>query len=187
LSGSCTDAQVDVQHGYGGGSNTRNSASLTERLRANTLQLLLDLGRQSWNLRELKFSRYPALLGIFQPINLALLLRDVAGMLRSFHYAAHAVLYGKVAGIIPAKESTAILHKWAGFWYRWVGSVFLHGYLQAQGVSSMLMIRGEELRILLDAYLVERGLIEVLSDLQNRPEWTRIPIVGLLEILGPEP
>jgi len=108
-------------------------------------------------------------------------------MLRSFHYAAHAVLYGKVAGIIPAKESTAKLHQWAGFWYRWVGSVFLHGYLQAQGVSSMLMIRGEELRILLDAYLVERGLIEVLSDLQNRPEWTRIPIVGLLEILGPEP
>ena len=114
-------------------------------------------------------------------------LRDVAGMLRSFHYAAHAVLYGKVPGIVPVKESSAQLHKWAGFWYRWVGSAFLHGYLQAQGVSSLLMIRGEELRILLDAYLLERGLIEVLSDLQNRPEWTRIPIVGILEILGPEP
>jgi len=114
-------------------------------------------------------------------------LRDVAGMLRSFHYAAHAVLYGKVPGIVPAKESSAQLHKWAGFWYRWVGAAYLHGYLQAEGVSSLLMIRGEELRILLDAYLLERGMIEVLSDLQNRPEWTRIPIVGILEILGSEP
>jgi len=34
---------------------------------------------------------------------------------------------------------------------------------------------------------IERGMIEVLSDLQNRPEWARIPIVGILEILGPEP
>ena len=114
-------------------------------------------------------------------------LRDVAGMLRSFHYAAHAMLYGKVAGIVPVKESSAQLHKWAGFWYRWVGAAFLHGYLHAGGVASLLGIQGEELRVLLAAYLLERGMIEVLSDLQNRPEWARIPIVGILEILGPEP
>jgi len=114
-------------------------------------------------------------------------LRDVAGMLRSFHYAAHAVLYGKVPGIVPAKESSAELHRWAGFWYRWVGAAFLNGYLRAQGVAPLLMIAGEDLRILLDAYLLERGMIEVLSDLENRPEWARIPIVGILEILGPEP
>ena len=114
-------------------------------------------------------------------------LRDVAGMLRSFHYAAHAVLYGKVPGIVPAKESSAELHKLAGFWYRWVGTAFLNGYLRAQAVAPLLTISGEELRILLDAYLLERGMIEVLSDLENRPEWTRIPIVGILEILGPEP
>ena len=48
------------------------------------------------------------------------------------------------------------------------------------------MIGGDQLRILLDAYLLERGLIEVVSDLQNRPEWSRIPIVGILEILGSE-
>ena len=113
-------------------------------------------------------------------------LRDVAGMLRSFHYAAHAALYGKVPGIVPAKESVTQLHQWAGFWYRWVGAAFLHGYLQAQGVSSLLMIAGEEFRILLDAYLLERGMIEIISDLQNRPEWARIPIVGILEILGSE-
>ena len=114
-------------------------------------------------------------------------LRDVAGMLRSFHYAAHAVLYGKVPGIIPQKESATQLHRWAGFWYRWVGATYLHGYLSTQGVTQLLNIGGDELRILLDAYLLERGMIEVLSDLQNRPEWARIPIVGILEILGPEP
>ncbi|MBV9145631.1 MAG: phosphotransferase, partial [Acidobacteria bacterium] len=114
-------------------------------------------------------------------------LRDVAGMLRSFHYAAHAALYGKVPGIVPQKESSAQLHVWAGFWYRWVGAAFLHGYLSAPGISSLLNIHGDQLRVLLDAYLLERGMIEVLSDLQNRPEWAKIPIVGILEILGPEP
>jgi maltose alpha-D-glucosyltransferase / alpha-amylase len=114
-------------------------------------------------------------------------LRDVAGMLRSFHYAAHAALYGQVPGILPQKESAAQLRKWAEFWYRWVGAAFLHGYFKSQGVSSFLTIGGEELRILLDAYLIERGLIEVFSDLQNRPEWSRIPIAGILEILGSEP
>ena len=113
-------------------------------------------------------------------------LRDVAGMLRSFHYAAHAALYGQVPGIIPQKQSSAPLHRWAGFWYRWVGASYLHGYFSTPGVSQLLNISGEQLRILLDAYLLERGMIEVLSDLQNRPEWARIPIVGILEILGPE-
>jgi maltose alpha-D-glucosyltransferase/alpha-amylase len=113
-------------------------------------------------------------------------LRDVAGMLRSFHYAAHAALYGQVPGILPQKESAGQLHRWAAFWYRWVGAAFLHGYLQVPNVSSLLGISGEELRILLDAYLLERGLIEVVSDLLNRPEWARIPIVGILEILGSE-
>src|SRR6185437_372602 len=89
-------------------------------------------------------------------------LRDVAGMLRSFHYAAHAVLYGKVPGIIPQKESAAQLHRWAGFWYRWVGATYLHGYLSTPGVTQLLNIGGDELRILLDAYLLERGMIEVL-------------------------
>jgi predicted trehalose synthase len=49
------------------------------------------------------------------------------------------------------------------------------------------MISGDELRILLDSYLLERGLIEIASDLQNRPAWSRIPIVGILEVLVPEP
>jgi maltose alpha-D-glucosyltransferase/alpha-amylase len=114
-------------------------------------------------------------------------LRDVAGMLRSFHYAAHAALYGQVPGILPQKESAAQLHEWAGFWYRWVGAAYLHGYLKALGLASLIMINGEEFRILLEAYLLERGLIEIVSDLQNRREWARIPIVGILEILGPEP
>ncbi|HVH89369.1 MAG TPA: maltose alpha-D-glucosyltransferase [Terriglobales bacterium] len=114
-------------------------------------------------------------------------LRDVAGVLRSFHYGAHAALYGQVPGIVPQKESSAQLHRWAGFWYRWVGAAFLHGYLTSPGVAKLLNISGEQLRIVLDAYLIERGMIEILSDLQNRPEWARIPIVGMLEILGPEP
>jgi maltose alpha-D-glucosyltransferase/alpha-amylase len=113
-------------------------------------------------------------------------LRDVAGMLRSFHYAAHAALYGQVPGVLPQKQSMTLLHQWAAFWYRWVGAAYLNGYSKTEGITAVLAIGRDELRILLDAYVLERGLIEIASDLLNRPAWARIPIVGILETLGPE-
>src|SRR2546425_8315391 len=55
-------------------------------------------------------------------------LTDVAGMIRSFHYAAYTALFGQTGGAIPA-EKPALLEPRALFWYLWVSSPFLRSYL----------------------------------------------------------
>jgi maltose alpha-D-glucosyltransferase/alpha-amylase len=112
-------------------------------------------------------------------------LRDVATMLRSFHYVSHAVLFGDVPGIVPSKEAHPQLEMWAESWYRWVSAIFLKEYVQAAGRAAYLPQGQEELRILLSAYMMERALIEVEHELEHRPEWIRIPVHGILEQLKP--
>jgi maltose alpha-D-glucosyltransferase/alpha-amylase len=110
-------------------------------------------------------------------------LRDVATMLRSFHYVAHAALFGDVPGIVPSRAAHPQLEMWAKTWYRWVSSIFLSEYLRASGGAIFLPRREEETNILLRAYMTERALIEIEYELEHRPEWIRIPVHGILEQL----
>lgn len=112
--------------------------------------------------------------------------RDVAGMLRSFHYASHAVLYGQVSGISAKQDDAASLEKWADFWCDWVSASFLAGYLGVPGTSSLLPSSRQELRLLLDVFQVEKGLREVRYELHQRRDWLRIPVHGILELLDTE-
>ena len=52
-------------------------------------------------------------------------LRDVATMLRLFHYVSHAALFGDVPGIVPSREAHPQLERWARVWYHWVSAVYL--------------------------------------------------------------
>ncbi len=113
-------------------------------------------------------------------------LRDVATMLRSFHYVSHAALFGDVPGIVPSREGHPQLEMWAKTWYRWVSSIFLREYLQAAAGATFLPQKDDELRILLGAYMTERALSEIEYELEHRPEWIRIPVHGILEQLKAE-
>ncbi|HZT32171.1 MAG TPA: maltose alpha-D-glucosyltransferase [Bryobacteraceae bacterium] len=110
-------------------------------------------------------------------------LRDVAGMLRSFHYAAHAPLFGEVPGVLTREEYMAPLEQWARYWYEWVGAAFLRGYLDAAEPHGFLPDSPAGLRIVLEAYLLERAITEVRRELRLRPDWARIPILGMLDLL----
>ena len=55
-------------------------------------------------------------------------LRDVAGMLRSFHYAPYAVVHGQSQGSVIRSEDTDKLETGARFWHRWVTAAFLRAY-----------------------------------------------------------
>src|SRR5437588_4461768 len=55
-------------------------------------------------------------------------LRDLASMLLSFEYAAHAVFMGQVPGITVRSEIVPALEFWRQYWFDWVSASFLAGY-----------------------------------------------------------
>jgi predicted trehalose synthase len=67
-----------------------------------------------------------------------------------------------------------------------VSVAFLKGYLPAVACASLLPQAPAELGILLDAYLLDKAIYEIGYELNNRPEWTQIPLKGLLELFETE-
>jgi maltose alpha-D-glucosyltransferase/alpha-amylase len=110
-------------------------------------------------------------------------LRDVAGMLRSFHYAAATVFATRVVGRMVGAEEGAALAPWARCWQDWASSGFLKAYLDAMAGSGLLPPADDELTLLLDTYLLDKALYELGYELNNRPEWVWIPLRGILELL----
>jgi maltose alpha-D-glucosyltransferase/alpha-amylase len=109
-------------------------------------------------------------------------LRDVAGMLRSFHYAAYAALVNHDASGSVRQEDIAALEPWSRFWHRWVSAAFLKAYLAGAVQVPFLPEGREELQALLDAYILEKAIYELGYELNNRPDWVRIPLQGILDL-----
>ncbi|HEX9161010.1 MAG TPA: maltose alpha-D-glucosyltransferase [Thermoanaerobaculia bacterium] len=111
-------------------------------------------------------------------------LRDVAGMIRSFHYAPYAVVFGQAQASVIRDEDAPALDAGARFWQRWVAAAFLRAYLDESAGSAHLPKSQDEMHVLLDAHLLEKALYEVAYELNNRPEWVRIPLRGLLDLIS---
>ena len=109
-------------------------------------------------------------------------LRDVAGMMRSFQYAAYSALWQ------PAMrtEDVPFLERWADFWYREMSSVFLQSYLKTAADAIFVPQNPEDLQVLLEAYLLDKAVYEIGYELNNRPDWVVIPIRGIKHILRSE-
>ena len=107
-------------------------------------------------------------------------LRDVAGMLRSFHYAAQL---SRRRHRQARPEDDPRLEPWIRFWDLWVQSVFLSAYLDAAGEASFVPRSREELGVLLDAFVLEKALYELQYELNSRPDWVDIPVQAIAELL----
>ncbi len=110
---------------------------------------------------------------------------DVAGMLRSFDYAASAVLLGKAEAAPIRPEDRETLLPWAAYWTRWVSAGFLRSYLEKAAEAPLLPPDRKKLATLLNTYLLEKALYEIGYEMQNRPEWVRVPLDGIERILEP--
>jgi maltose alpha-D-glucosyltransferase/alpha-amylase len=110
-------------------------------------------------------------------------LRDVAGMLRSFHYAAHAALRGQTQAVVLQHASQPI-ESWANYWSSWVGSTFLRTYWEAAREGGFLPSDRSKLHALLRVYLLEKALYELRYELNNRPDWVYIPLEGIQQSCG---
>jgi trehalose synthase-fused probable maltokinase len=107
-------------------------------------------------------------------------LRDVAGMLRSFHYAA----LGALADHPGDDESKASLIAWALAWQTCVSKAFVCAYLESASGAILPPESGVEWRALLDAFLLEKAVYELGYELNSRPDWLGIPVDGILQIIG---
>ena len=107
-------------------------------------------------------------------------------MIRSFEYAAYTgVDNASHRGLVPA-EHVPLAEEWGRFWYRWVSAQFLGAYFARAGEAVFLPASTAERARLLDAFLLEKALYELAYELGNRPEWVRIPLRGILALLGPK-
>ena len=109
-------------------------------------------------------------------------LRDVASMLRSFSYAVHTSLRERGERGLP-EESEKQAHEWGQFWQAWVSSVFLGSYLKEASKGSFLQASREELELLLGVYMLEKAVYEMGYELNNRPDWLYVPLLGILELM----
>ena len=107
--------------------------------------------------------------------------KDVAGMIRSFHYAA----YGQLAlNQNYRKEDMLFLEEWALQWYHYVSQFYLTAYLDRAEGANFIPADEESKRILLRTYMLEKAIYEVGYEMNARPDWLRVPIRGVLYVMN---
>ncbi len=111
-------------------------------------------------------------------------LRDVAGMLRSFHYAALSSMLEHLRTGSFSPSVLDALGPWARLWQVWVSWAFLKEYVKIAREANLAPRERDELRILLDAFLLDKAIYELGYELNNRPDWVLIPLLGISQGLG---
>jgi maltose alpha-D-glucosyltransferase/alpha-amylase len=115
-------------------------------------------------------------------------LKDVAGMLRSFSYVAYSALNQHVATNQTANQESArpadsqFLPAWAILWQNSASAEFLRTYRETIAANPAILPSPQQSQSLLGAYLLEKALYELLYELNNRPDWLRIPLAGILAL-----
>jgi maltose alpha-D-glucosyltransferase/alpha-amylase len=109
-------------------------------------------------------------------------LRDIAGMIRSFHYAAYTSL-STAAREIAGVEERDTLSAIADLWYKYVSAVFLRSYLDTVGEAPLVPADREDFNTLLKTFMLEKAIYELGYELNNRPDWVRVPLAAIAELL----
>jgi trehalose synthase-fused probable maltokinase len=107
-------------------------------------------------------------------------LTDVAGMLRSYSYAAWSGLF--TWSRAHGADATA-REAWAVLWETAIGVLFLGTYLEATRGASFLPADDEQLGALLQLLMLDKGVYELEYELNNRPDWVLVPVEGLLRLM----
>jgi maltose alpha-D-glucosyltransferase/alpha-amylase len=106
-------------------------------------------------------------------------LKDVAGMLRSFDYAMHAAIFKFVAGRPDARDA---VEEAGRHWQGQAAAGFLDGYEEVARSAGLASPRAE-MNGLLELFVLEKAIYELKYEVDNRPDWVRIPLTGLLHAL----
>ena len=106
--------------------------------------------------------------------------KDLAGMLRSFSYAACAGLVSRGAG---QDRQGSRPRTWLAAWESAVTSEFLKNYWQSANKGSFLPDDEKTFERWIEVFLLEKAMYEIGYELNQRPEWIGIPLAGLVSLL----
>ena len=89
-------------------------------------------------------------------------------------------------------ELRPTLELWAGYWYAWVGALYLKSYFDVTRTTTLLPHKESDVHVLLSAFVLERALDQLAWELTDRPEWVIVPLHGILKAIdagmeSPEP
>lgn len=110
-------------------------------------------------------------------------LRDVAAMIRSFHYAAYG---GLLLNNQVRKEDLEKLMPFAEQWHHTMSRLFIHAYLETVKDSPFIPQVREQMDILMRAFIIEKALNELNAELNNLTDWVIVPLRGLKSIMKKE-
>jgi maltose alpha-D-glucosyltransferase / alpha-amylase len=108
--------------------------------------------------------------------------RDVAGMLRSYDYAARLALGQVIDRGVATAESSEPLETWGRLWVEWVSRSFVDGYLREAAGERFVPSSAWGVDLLLDISLLQKAVYELTYELANRPAWTHLPLRALDEM-----
>jgi trehalose synthase-fused probable maltokinase len=117
-------------------------------------------------------------------------LKDVAGMLRSFTYAAHVALARRLESSRGEARVAERLRPWAQAWEEGMRTAFLDAYLAEvarEGGSRLVPAEREQFDRVVRVYELDKALYELRYELSHRPAWVSVPLVSLERAIAPLP
>jgi len=104
-------------------------------------------------------------------------LKDVAGMMRSIHYAA----FGKLLLNENYRDrDLSFLENWAEQWQHYVSRFYLGAYMERIGMGQELTPEND---ILIRTFLLEKAVYELGYELNSRLDWVNIPLRGIYYLM----
>ncbi len=107
-------------------------------------------------------------------------LKDVAGMIRSYHYAVSAKLFNSPETM---ELDEKVLQRATDRWYKLMRDTYLEEYLGYFGPLHPLLKNNNEINYLLQFHLLEKAVYELGYELNYRPGWVKIPLKGILDVI----
>lgn len=108
-------------------------------------------------------------------------IRDVASMIRSFHYAAYESILSNEN--IRSTEYNQLV-PWVEKWYHYMSQVFLRAYLEASKGNAFIPEKPADMKQMLNVFILERALVELKSELSEPSKRLLIPMIAIKQILG---
>ncbi|WP_210422412.1 putative maltokinase [Spirosoma sp. KCTC 42546] len=107
-------------------------------------------------------------------------LKDVAGMIRSYHYAVSAKLFNSTE---TDNLDPDHLQRVSDRWFYLIRDTFLDAYLDVFGAPHPLFKNNSEINFLLLIYLLEKAVYELGYEISYRPAWVKIPLKGIIDVV----